>query len=108
LTKALKISIVAGLSGIPRRLDLANTAQAKKRARQAEAHRARNAGQRTELRTQIKKVRTAIAGKDKPAAQLAYREATSAIDRLVGKGLVHKNAAARYKSGLNQQLRTLT
>ncbi len=87
---------------------MANTAQAKKRARQAEVHRARNAGQRTELRTQIKKVRTAIVSKDKSAAQLAYREAASVIDRLVGKGLVHKNAAARYKSGLNQQLRTLT
>lgn len=86
---------------------MANTAQAKKRARQAEAHRTRNAGQRTELRTQIKKVRTAIASKDKSAAQQAYREATSAIDRLARKGLVHKNAAARYKSGLNQQLRTL-
>ena len=86
---------------------MANTAQAKKRARQAEVHRARNAGQRTELRTQIKKVRTAVASKDKPAAQLAYREAASVIDRLVGKGLVHKNAAARYKSGLNQQVRTL-
>lgn len=86
---------------------MANTAQAKKRARQAEAHRARNAGQRTELRTQIKKVRIAVAGKDKSAAQQAYREAASAIDRLARKGLVHKNAAARYKSGLNQQLRSL-
>jgi len=86
---------------------LANTAQAKKRARQAEVHRARNAGQRTELRSRIKKVRSAIAAKDKPAAQQAFHEATSTIDRLVGKGLVHKNTAARYKSGLNQQLRTL-
>lgn len=86
---------------------MANTAQAKKRARQAEVHRARNAGQRTELRTQIKKVRTAVASKDKAVAQQAYREAASVIDRLVGKGLVHKNAAARYKSGLNQQVRTL-
>ena len=86
---------------------MANTAQAKKRARQAETHRARNAGQRTELRSRIKKVRVAIAAKDKPAAQLAFREAASVIDRMVGKGLVHKNAAARYKSGLNQQLRTL-
>jgi small subunit ribosomal protein S20 len=107
LTKALKISIVAGLSGILRRFVLANTAQAKKRARQAEVHRVRNASQRTDLRTQIKKVRTAIASKDKSAAQLAFRDAAAAIDHLVGKGLVHKNAAARYKSGLNQQLRAL-
>ena len=86
---------------------MANTAQAKKRARQAEVHRARNAGQRTELRTQIKKVRTAVVAKDKSAAQQAFRKAASVIDRLVGKGLVHKNAAARYKSGLNQKVRTL-
>ena len=86
---------------------MANTAQAKKRARQAEIHRARNVGQRTELRSRIKKVRAAIAAKDKPAAQQAFREAASVIDRLAGKGLVHKNTAARYKSGLNQRLRAL-
>ncbi len=86
---------------------MANTAQAKKRARQADIHRARNTGQRTELRTRIKKVRTAVAAKDKSAAQQAFREAASIIDRLAGKGLVHKNTAARYKSSLNQQLRTL-
>lgn len=86
---------------------MANTVQAKKRARQADAHRARNAGQRTELRSRIKKVRSAIVAKDKPAAQLAFREAASVIDRLAGKGLIHKNAAARYKKGLNQQLRAL-
>lgn len=86
---------------------MANTAQAKKRARQAEVHRARNTSQRTELRTQIKKVRTAVVAKDKATAQQAFREAASVIDRLVGKGLVHKNAAARYKSGLNQKVRAL-
>ena len=86
---------------------MANTAQAKKRARQAEIHRARNTGQRTELRTRIKKVRTAVEAKDKSAAQQAFREAASIIDRLAGKGLVHKNTATRYKSSLNQQLRTL-
>lgn len=64
---------------------MANTAQAKKRARQAETHRARNAGQRTLMRSQIKKVRTAIAAKDKAGAQQAFREAASVIDRMVGK-----------------------
>jgi small subunit ribosomal protein S20 len=93
--------------GILRRTVLANTAQAKKRARQAENHRARNVGQRTELRSRIKKVRSAIAAKDKPAAQLAFREAASVIDRMAGKGQIHKNTAARYKSGLNQGLRAL-
>jgi small subunit ribosomal protein S20 len=84
---------------------LANTAQAKKRARQAEVHRARNAAQRTELRTQVKKARTAVTGTDKTAAQQAFKDAASAIDRAAGKGLIHKNAAARYKSSLNHNLR---
>ena len=78
---------------------MANTAQAKKRARQAENHRARNVGQRTELRSRIKKVRSAIAAKDKPAAQLAFREAASVIDRMAGKGLIHKNTAGPPKRG---------
>jgi small subunit ribosomal protein S20 len=86
---------------------LANTAQAKKRARQAEVHRARNAAQRTELRSQMKKVRTAVAGKDKATAQQAFKKAASAIDRAAGKGLIHKNAAARYKSALNENIRGL-
>lgn len=86
---------------------MANTAQAKKRARQAVVHRARNASKRTELRSQIKNARTAIAGKDKDAAQKAFKEAASTIDRMAGKGIIHKNAAARYKSGLNQRLRAL-
>jgi small subunit ribosomal protein S20 len=86
---------------------MANTAQAKKRARQAETHRIRNTAQRTQLRTQIKKARTAVAGKDKAAAQQAYKEAAAVIDRMAGKRQIHKNAAARYKSGLNQRLRSL-
>jgi small subunit ribosomal protein S20 len=86
---------------------LANTAQAKKRARQAEAHRTRNVAQRSLLRSRIKGVRTAIAAKDKAAAQSAFREAAATIDRMAGKGILHKNAAARYKSALNQRLRAL-
>jgi len=86
---------------------LANTAQAKKRARQAEAHRARNAAQLTFMRTQIKKVRAAIEKKDKTTAQAAYRDASSVIDRLARKGRIHRNAAARYKKGLNQGIRAL-
>ncbi|KPL27498.1 MAG: hypothetical protein AMJ72_08620 [Acidithiobacillales bacterium SM1_46] len=67
---------------------MANTAQAKKRARQAEAHRERNAAQRTWLRSKI-------------------REAASAIDRMAGRGIIHKNAAARYKRELNQGIKAL-
>lgn len=59
------------------------------------------------MRTEIKKALTAIASKDKPNAQAAYRRAASIIDRLAGKGVIHRNTASRYKSRLNSRLRTL-
>ena len=86
---------------------LANTLQAKKRARQNEIRRARNAAQRSGTRTAIKKVLKAVTAKDKPAAQTAYRAAVSQIDRAAGKGLHHHNTAARLKSRLNQRIRAL-
>lgn len=86
---------------------MANTAQAKKRAHQAETHRARNATQRSMLRSAIKAVRLAVDKKDKDTAQRAYREATSVIDRMAHKGILHKNAAARYKSSLNTRVKSL-
>lgn len=86
---------------------MANTAQAKKRARQAEAHRARNAAQRSALRSSIKKVLKALEAKDKAAAQSAFHEAVAAIDRYAGKGMIHKNNAARHKSRLNERVRAL-
>jgi len=86
---------------------VANTAQAKKRARQAEVHRARNTAQRSALRTAIKKVAKALEGKDKSAAQQAFREAVAAIDRSAKKGLIHKNNAARHKSRLNERVRAI-
>lgn len=86
---------------------MANTAQAKKRARQAEIHRARNAAQRTLMRSRIKAVLKAVAAKDKDKAKDAYRAAASYIDRMAGRGMIHKNAAARYKGRLNERLRAL-
>jgi len=86
---------------------VANTAQAKKRARQAETHRARNTAQRSAMRSQIKKVLKAVEAKDKPGAQLAFREAAAVIDSSAKKGLVHRNNAARHKSNLNKRVRAL-
>jgi len=86
---------------------MANTAQAKKRARQAETHRLHNTSLRSTLRTHIKKVVKAIDAKDKTVALAAYKKATSVIDSTANKGLLHKNAAARYKSRLNTRLRAL-
>jgi small subunit ribosomal protein S20 len=89
------------------RFSVANTAQAKKRARQAEKHRAHNSARRSLMRTEIKNALKAIESKDKPAAQTAYRRAASVIDRLAAKGMLHRNTASRYKSRLNGRLRAL-
>lgn len=87
---------------------MANSAQAKKRAIQNEKKRLHNASRRSMLRTLIKKVRKAIATLDYAAATSAFRIAQPVIDRLAAKGLIHKNAAARYKSRLNAKIKTLS
>lgn len=86
---------------------MANSAQARKRARQAENNRQRNAAQRSEMRTHVKKVIKAIGAGDKDAAAAAYRAAVPVIDSMVGRGLVHKNKAARHKSRLNGHIKAM-
>ena len=86
---------------------MANTPQARKRARQAEAHRRHNASQRSAMRTAIKKVITAIAAGEHESAQQAYQAAVPVIDRAVTHGIIHKNKAARHKSHLNSQVKEL-
>jgi small subunit ribosomal protein S20 len=84
---------------------MANSAQARKRARQAEQHRQRNAAQRSTLRTAIKKILKALRAGDKAAAADAYKAAVPLIDRAAGKGLIHANKAARHKSRLNAHIK---
>jgi small subunit ribosomal protein S20 len=86
---------------------VANTKQAKKRARQAEKHRKHNASRRSMLRTHIKKVVYAIEAKDLEKAREAYNAAVPIIDRMATKGLIHKNKAARHKSRLSTHIKTL-
>ena len=86
---------------------MANTKQARKRVVQAEKARQRNAAQRSEVRTHIKKVRKALAAGDKDGAQAAFKAAIPVIDRMAGKGIIHKNKAARFKSRLNGHIRAL-
>ncbi|MDA8420418.1 MAG: 30S ribosomal protein S20 [Pseudomonadota bacterium] len=86
---------------------MANTVQAKKRVRQAQKHRQHNTAMRSTLRTQMKKVLKAVESKDVAAARTAFRDAMSVIDRAAGKGLIHRNSAARHKSRLNERLRAL-
>ncbi|HSC67087.1 MAG TPA: 30S ribosomal protein S20 [Cellvibrio sp.] len=86
---------------------MANTPQAKKRARQNEKARKHNASMRSMGRTYLKKVLAAIATGDKAAAQTAYVSAVAVIDRIADKGLIHKNKAARHKSRLNAKIKAL-
>jgi len=86
---------------------LANIASAKKRARQQELRRKHNAGQRSMLRTEIKKVINAIQKQDKEAATAAYKAAVPVIDSMADKRMIHKNKAARHKSRLNSQILAL-
>ena len=83
---------------------MANSPQARKRARQAERHRLRNASHRSRVRTYIKKVVAAIEAGDKDAAEAAYLEAQPVIDKMAGKGVMHKNKAARHKSRLKARI----
>ena len=86
---------------------MANSAQARKRARQAEKHRQHNAGRRSMMRTELKRVLKAIESGDKAAAEGAFKAASPLLDSLATKGLIHKNKAARHKSRLNAKIRAL-
>jgi small subunit ribosomal protein S20 len=86
---------------------MANSAQARKRARQAEATRQRNASLKSTLRTAVKKVRKAIAAGDKGAAASQLQASQAVIDRIADKKIVHKNAAARTKSRLAQAIKAM-
>ena len=86
---------------------MANTLQAKKRARQAEAHRQRNASMRSMLRTCIKKVYNAIETGNVAEAEHAFKAAVPVIDRMATKGIIHRNKAARHKSRLTIHIRKI-
>ena len=86
---------------------MANTKQAAKRAKQSLKHRGANVSLRTELRTAIKKVTKAIEAGDAKTADATLREQTSTLDRIAGKGIIHKNKAARHKSRLAAKVKAL-
>lgn len=86
---------------------MANTKQARKRAKQAESARLHNGSLRSMVRTYIKKVIAAINTGDAEAAKTAYAAAVPVIDRIADKGIIHKNKAARHKSRLNTQIKEL-
>ncbi|MDR0770988.1 MAG: 30S ribosomal protein S20 [Burkholderiales bacterium] len=84
---------------------MANSAQARKRARQAVTTHQRNASLKSALRTAVKKVKKAVAGGDKAVALKQFQESQAVIDRVADKKVMHKNLAARTKSRLSQAIK---
>lgn len=79
---------------------MANSAQARKRARQAAKANSHNSALRSKFRTAIKAVRKAIEAGDQAKAAELFKDATKTIDTIADKKIVHKNKAARSKSRL--------
>lgn len=84
---------------------MANIKSAQKRAKQTVVRNARNASQRSLLRTSVKKVLKALDQNDVTAAEEAYKVAQPILDRFSSRGLIHKNKAARHKARLNARIK---
>jgi small subunit ribosomal protein S20 len=81
-----------------------NHKSAEKRVRQNEKRRVNNRSNRTRLRTTIKKLRAALTGSDANQSNELLPQTISTIDKAVQKGVLHRNAAARYKSRLTRRV----
>jgi ribosomal protein S20 len=87
---------------------MANTAQARKRARQSVKVNLHNAALRSTMRTAIKKIIKAIESGDKAVAAAAYTDNVSVLDRIADKKIIHKNKAARHKSRLSAAIKAMS
>ena len=85
-----------------------NTASAKKRLRQNDKRRIQNRAGKSSMRTQIRRVREAVAAGDSDLAQSQYIVAQKKIDRAASKNLIHRNTAARTKSRLVAMLKSVS
>ena len=86
---------------------MANTAQSKKRARQADARQDINKARRTRIRTFLRKVEEALASGNQDAAALALKNAQPELARGVSKGVMHKNTVSRKISRLASRVKAL-
>ena len=86
---------------------MAQHASAEKQMRQSRKRRARNRKNLTAVKSQVKKLRASIASGDAQAAGKLLPETIGQIDKAAKKGIVHRNAAARYKSRLTRRLNSL-
>ena len=87
---------------------MANIKSQKKRILTAEKARQRNKAVRSELKTAVKHVRAAGEAGEKDAAQLAANKAGRLLDKAASKGIIHKNQAAKRKSGVQKLVNTLS
>jgi small subunit ribosomal protein S20 len=83
---------------------VATHASALKAHKQSLKNRERNRQLRSRLRGALKSIRTAVDGNDLAAAKTALKETVSLIDRMASKGIIHRNAASRYKSRITTRL----
>ena len=86
---------------------MANSPQSRKRARQAQNRRLRRVAQSSMVRTHLKRVAAGIESQDHAVALAAYQQVVPVLDRMVSKGIVPKNKAARHKRRFNRQIRAL-
>ena len=86
---------------------MANSPQARKRAKQNDKQREHNASLRPPVRTKMKQVLAAVNAGEHGPAQEAYSAAVPVIDRMANKGIIKKNKAARHKSRLNAKVKAL-
>ena len=86
---------------------MANSPQARKRARQNDNRRAHNASLRSLVRTKIKQVIAAVDTGNADNARAAFDSAVPVIDRMANRGIIKKNKAARHKSRLNARVKAL-
>ena len=86
---------------------MANSSGSRKRARQAVKRNKHNSQIRAKVRTFVKKVAYAVSAEDKKEAVSGFAAMQKNVDQAVNKGLIHKNQAARKKSRLSAQIKTL-
>lgn len=86
---------------------MANSPQAKKRARQAERRTEVNKARRSRIRTFLRQVDEALESGDQAAAAAALKAAQPEVMRGVNKGIFHKNTASRKISRLSARVKSL-
>jgi len=86
---------------------MANHFSALKRTRQTEKRTTRNRANTSRLRGTLRELRESLTEGNKKTADPIFRQAVSALDKAIQKGVIHKNTASRYKSRLNARLNAL-